>query len=280
MAASHFSARQIEGLAAAIAIHDEIDLRAEAPSAIVLMYDASLLERCYWLSYHLWKGIEPKTLARLATRLARSNRLDDQDLQTFKDIRARAKQLRFAYALLGAAHSYPPHLDRLTRFMGQAQDAARCDRRGKAALRGALLRLMLTRSAVAAIDRELRGFTAASPTGFRHHVRTEIALMRKTCEGPAVTDCAFHELRKRVSRLVAFYDMMNVLDPSPHGLSTSRFLSTINGLMGAIHDGMSNRKAAHPRQYSSVARVVPDPILKRLLGLVAAFDAADACCQG
>jgi hypothetical protein len=269
-----FTTAQITDLVAAIAVHDEIDLSVTLPNPIAFNYDSALLERCYWISYRLWQDVDRATFVGVANRLAKTGRLGGADALIFKDIRARAKQLRFAYVTLGERHTYPMLLDMLTKFMGQAQDAARSGRRTWAALFGALLRLMLSRPIIAAITREMRGASLADPHELRDHLLREMETIRHTLALPAITNKTFHDTRKIISRTVALYDSLTVLAPSEQHRAIDRYLSTINGLMGALHDDMAARKAIARRDYMRVAEPLPLPVAERLAVLTAAFAAS------
>ena len=255
----------------AIAVHDSIDLAADLPDAITLDYEPSLLDRCYWISFQLWHDIEPGLLAGLATQFTRGRTLASSDAKSFKDIRARAKQLRFAYAMLGETQAYPPRLDRITRLMGKIQDATKTGHRFGATIRGVLLRLMVARQGWDNVLREGRHFRVTAPERFRSHVLAEIGSISATLAKPAVTNKAFHETRKIISRLVAFYDTLTVLAPSEAHRAIDRYLSTINGLMGAMHDEMVERKAASRRDYLQNPEPLPPEVSQRLARLVAAF---------
>lgn len=266
-----FTKEQCAALLGAIAVHDTVDLAAELPATINLDFDPALLERCYWLNVQLWREIEPGALARLAGRLARGRTLDAADTEALKDVRARAKQLRFARAMFAADHAYPPLLDRLTRLMGQAQDAMRTGRRLGAMVRGALLRIMATRVGSAAIMREATRFAATTPQALRAHITAETETVRQMLGRAAVTDKAFHEARKVVSRLVALYDMLKVLAPTHDFRAIDRYLGTINGLMGGMHDRMVERKAFSRRDYHHAVAPLPPEVAERLARLVAAL---------
>lgn len=273
---ARFPAEQCAALLEAIAVHDTVDLAAELPDEITLDYEASLLDRCYWISFQLWHEVGPRLLARLATQFAQGRTLSSSDAKAFKDVRARAKQLRFAYATLGEGHAYPVRLDRITRLMGKVQDAMKTGHRVGATVRGVLLRAMVTRRGSAALLREGEQFRATTPETFRAHILAEIESIRATLAEPAVTNKAFHETRKIVSRLVAFYDTLTILAPSEVHRAVDRYLSTINGLMGAMHDEMVGRKAESRRAYLKSPEPLPPEIADRLARLVAAFSTGAA----
>lgn len=270
---ARFPADQCAALLEAIAVHDSIDLAAELPDAITFDYEASLLDRCYWISFQLWHDIEPELLAGLAMQFARARALASSDAKAFKDIRARAKQLRFAYATLGDTQAYPGRLDRITRLMGKIQDATKTGHRIGATVRGVLLRLMVAHRGWNKLLREGGQFRVTTPERFRSHVLDEIGSISATLAKPAVTNKAFHETRKIISRLVAFYDTLTVLAPSDAHRAIDRYLSTINGLMGAMHDEMVERKAANRRDYLQNPEPLPPEVAQRLARLVAAFSA-------
>ena len=268
---SAFSRSQINGLIEAVAAHDTVDLAAILPPSITLDYDLTLLERCYWLSHHLWEEVEYARLRRIATNLMWTGTLNKTDARAFKDIRARAKQLRFVYGALSAEHKYPVVLDHLTRIMGHAQDAAKNRQRKAAAVRGLLLRAMLNRHVIRALARELAGFTIASPASLHDHVVQEVRRIEEVLTLQAITNKLFHDTRKIVSRLVALYDTFTVLAPSEYHLAITRYLSTINGLMGSFHDNMIVRKVSSRRAYLHAVEPLPHVVLIRLEILVKAF---------
>lgn len=271
---ARFCNDQCTALLDAIAVHDSIDLAAELPDAIDLDYEPSLLDRCYWISFRLWHDVEPGLLAALATHLARGNLRVASDTKAFKDIRARAKQLRFAYATLGNTRAYPVRLDRITRMMGKIQDATKTGHWFGAKVRAALLRLMVGRRGWENLLREGSHFHVTTPERFRSHVLAEIGSIGATLSKPAITNKAFHDTRKIISRLVAFYDTLTVLAPSENHRAIDRYLSTINGLMGAMHDEMIERKTANRRDYLKNPEPLPPEVAQRLARLVATFGRA------
>jgi hypothetical protein len=275
-----FSAAQCAALLRAIAEHDQVDRAAALPSALHLDYDTSLLRRSYRLSHQLWTEVDRGELAGLATTLLHDGRLGTDALRAFKDIRARAKQLRFASAMLDERHRYPVRLDRLTRHMGQAQDAARGGRRVRARVRGVMLRALVSRRSWAALLREVDDFRPAPPAGVRDHVLRSLVPVRDAVDGGMLTNRSFHDVRKVVSRLVAFYDTLTVLDPGSYHRSVDRYLATIIGLMGGAHDVMAERKAQNRRAYRREAEPLPAEIAERLRALAAAFLPAEAVIAG
>ena len=252
-------------------MHDAIDRTAELPAYVSLSYDPVLLERSYRISRQLWDDVAPGSLAALALRFATGRIPASADLQAFKDIRARAKQLRFAYATLGEGHCYPRRLDRLTRMMGKIQDAVKTRNRVGAAARGLLLWFLASSLSSAANVRELERLHVTSPERLEAHIHSEVARIATIFDAPALTNKTFHNTRKIISRLVAFYDTLTVIAPAAMHREIDRYLSTINGLMGSMHDDMVVRKAGRRRDYSHKLEPLQDEIAIRLRQLVEVF---------
>lgn len=57
-----------------------------------------------------------------------------------------------------------------------------------------------------------------------------------------MTPKEFHDLRKEVSRLVAVYDTLEALSPSPENRAAIIVLSTLNGRMGDEHNVLIKTK--------------------------------------
>ena len=83
---------------------------------------------------------------------------------------------------------------------------------------------------------KIRRFRPTTNGAFRDYVNKEIHFVRLNLVEGKVTGRVFHEMRKVISRQVALYDNLKILYPSAYHQQLSRYLSTINGLMGSMHD--------------------------------------------
>ena len=262
---------ELDQLAEAIRTHDLVDLSTLALSTVLIPMDEAILQRCYSLCFHLWNECDLVQLGNLATHLVSSGTLAPKDLDKFKEVRARAKQLRFIYAMLGSGHLYPPRLDRLTRIMGKVQDAVKHRRPLSTLVRAVLLRALLSRTACSRLHQELRRFTPATLREVSANIITQASYLEHLCKISEVTDEEFHKGRKVVSRLVALSDVLIVLAPSYKQQITKRFLATLNGLMGGLHDTMAERKAVDRSRYRTARTPIPEEIRSRMEVLVQAM---------
>ena len=263
-----FTTAQCDALFAAVLVHDEIHPDAVLPAAVPLDYAPEQFTAAFALARQLWDtGCHRHALVRLTRKLALGRHLDRADIGEFKDVRARFKQLRFASVMCDDAHAYAPALHRLTKTMGQLQDALKNGYKTRAAFRAAWLRLLLTGPAYRRMTRGLDRFRPSSSASFQAFARGEMIEIRDFLARPRVTGKQFHDVRKIVSRLVAFYDGMNTLYPSACHRDVGRYVGTINGMMGGMHDGLIERRFSGEQNYRSETFVLPGEIARRLRAL-------------
>lgn len=260
-----FTAKQCETLLAAVQSHDDVHLDARLPDDLHFNYRPEQFARGFALARQLWDGgFRRAALIRLATKVIFGRRFDPADIVEFKDIRARFKQLRFASVMFDEAHAYSPALHHITKTMGQLQDALKNGHHAKAAARAFQLRISLTGMAYRRMKRGLDQFHPSSIDGFRSYLEGELAAIRRFLAKSEITGKEFHEVRKTVSRLMAFYDCMNTLYPSFYHERIARFVSTINGLMGGLHDGLVERRLSKEQDYHAEMFPLPADIGQRL----------------
>lgn len=249
-------------------VHDEVDLDAGPPAAIHLDYAPEQFSRCFRLCRQLWRdGVDRADFGRMIARLASGRTLSAADRRAFKHVRARFKHLRFAYATYDRRHRYPRVLHWLVSLMGHLQDAFRNDRAAAVVRLARLLRLFLTPWPYRLVADEIDRFEPSSTAALRRYVGDQVAAIRRAIARPAVTPKAFHELRKIISRQVAFYDTLKTLYPSGYHDQVSRYLSTINGLMGSLHDTLIERRLRGELDYHADAFALPEEIRQRLATL-------------
>lgn len=259
-----------------ILIDDEVDETTELPERITLDYDRSILIDAYRLSRQLWTETDHRQmLIELVDRLRRTGELDSEERLRFKYARAKLKQLRFACALLGADHRYPTIMDHFTVALGQLQDAYRVGARGRVARRALLCRALLTPVPQALFRREHDRLRPSTGDGFRAYLASEIDAVKTMLIAPTLTGADFHALRKIFSRLVAFYNAVLALHPSPEAYLMSRFLAAINGLMGAEHDRLVERKIAGQQDYHRGAVDLSPDLCGRIGRLIDRFVQTD-----
>ncbi len=264
-----------EALFAAVLVHDTIDPGAVLPDTVALDFGPEHFTRFFAVAHAVWTdGVDRRALARIATAAMSGRPLGDGDAAAFKDLRARFKQLRFAYVMFAQAHDYPAALHRITRVMGQLQDALRHRRRARAAARAFQLRLLAMPLPFARVMHGIDRFRPSDRASFRRHVDRELETIRGTLASDEITARRFHETRKVVSRLVAMFDCVDTLEPSAAHRATVRYLATINGLMGGMHDGMIARRLDGTQDYDAATFPLPEAVTVRLRRLEHAIAAA------
>lgn len=263
-----FTEEQCNALFAAILVHDDIDLAAELPDTIHLKYSQHELSQCYRICFQLWQeGVDRRLLGRVAEQFYWHRGLDPQMQLAFKNMRAKFKHLRFAYMTFDASHRYPHEFHRIIVKMGNIQDAFKHDRASDMRRSAVFLRLLSINFVYALSTWKIRRFQPTTNESFRDHVNNEIDFLRLNLVEGKVTGRVFHEMRKVISRQVALYDNLKILYPSTYHQQLSRYLSTINGLMGSMHDELIARHFDESQDYESYVFEVPAKIKQRLIAL-------------
>lgn len=262
-----FPAEQCDALFAAVLAHDDIHPDAVPPDVIHLDYSPQQLAQCYHICRQIWKAVDRSALDGLIRTIYRQRALSPEDQLSFKHVRAKFKHLRFAYATFDERHRYPRAFHWLTAAMGYLQDALKNEQHaamGRLAIR---TRLFLSRPFYALVTREIDGFRPGTTATFGNYVRNEIGFIRSSLAKEKITSRDFHEIRKVISRQVALYDNLKILYPSPCHCSISRYLSTINGMMGAMHDELIAGKLKKTHDYYADTFEMPGEIRQRLISL-------------
>ena len=107
--------------------------------------------------------------------------------------------------------------------------------------------------------------------GFRRFTLSEIGSLRPLLAAPMTGAHAFHAARKVVSRQVSFHDDMRTLHPSAEHRAMARWLATLNGLMGQLHDDLVARDAAGAFSYARDSFALPHNIRARLEALAGLY---------
>lgn len=263
-----FAQAQCDALFAAVLAHDDIHLDAELPDAISLDYSQQQLLECYRICRQIWQdGAGRADLIDMFQGIYWSGSLSAEAQRSFKDVRAKFKHLRFAYATCGAGHRYPKMFHRMTAVMGYLQDAFKNNQRAATIRHALLLRLFLTRVPYSIIRHEIDAFEPTSAAAFRAQVCHEIDQIRACLAKGEVTSREFHELRKIISRQVALHDNLKIVFPSSDHQKLSRYLNTINGLMGKLHDELIEKMFNKTQDYYADKFPIPEDIRGRLVAL-------------
>jgi hypothetical protein len=273
--ARRFSEAQCAALFDAVLIDDEVDAHTELPDRITLNHSPADLLDCYRLCRQFWQtGVDRDAMIARNALLLRDGDLGAEERLHFKYARARFKHLRFAHALYGDRHTYPVLLDWMTTTLGHLQDAFRAGLAGSVWREALLCRLFLARGPWRLLRREVDHLTPTTSAGFRDYVAREIATLEAIVSHGLLTGAQFHAARKIASRLVSFYDTLRTIAPSDEAFRMSRSLAAINGLMGAMHDGIIERRVAGTQDYHRDPFALPDEIRDRIAALVACYRAS------
>lgn len=267
-----FSKALCDQLFQAVLVHDDLHLDAILPTQIHLDYSVEQFERCYQICWQVWsEGTSRTELLELLEKIAQLRMLDMQEQLAFKNMRAKFKHLRFAFVTLDNSHQYPRLFHFLTGEMGKLQDAFKNQQ--EAALKRSLfiLKFFLKKLPYALITRRLNQFQPTSTANFQDYVNHEIHFIRAHLAQGEITSKIFHEMRKVISRQVALYDNLKTLYPSTYHDAISRYLSTLNGLMGSMHDDLIIDKFTNKQNYYDGVIEIPADIQLRLNTLTAKY---------
>jgi len=261
---TRFSAATLEAFFAAVLINDVVDAELVPPDAVPLLHTPERLADYVGLCRQQWaEGLDRSRLIQVADAAMMGRPVDPPTLTAFKHVRAKFKQLRYAHALCDRRLRGSRLLNRVTATMGQLQDACRHGQHGQARLRGAQLRLLTTRPSLAWLAREVAGFRMIGPEAFAMGLDRDLDRLARLSVGGAIAGADFHAARKVVSRHNSFWTAMTVLHPHPAHHRLFRWMSAINGAMGRWHDGLVERRVAHPASYRD-SFALPADIADRL----------------
>lgn len=267
-----FSTAQCDALFAAVLVHDDIYPDAALPDEIHLDYTQDQLKQCYQICRQLWKqGVDRLTLSKLIAKLMWSRPFTQEDKVTYHNIRAKIKHLRFAYVACDERHRYPKKFHAMTAVMGSLQDAFKNHQRFTMIGFASLVRLFLNPIFYQLIENEMDDFHPSDTNSFREYVLGEIDFIRQHLAKTTLTSKEFHEVRKVISRQVALYDNLKTLYPSDYHTSISQYISTINGLMGGMHDKLITEKFNKTQDYYKDTFELPADIRQRLTGLTQSY---------
>ncbi|MEG3122612.1 hypothetical protein [Sphingomonas sp. GB1N7] len=268
----HFSTTDCDALFEAILVNDVVDARVELPPEIRIDYPAGHLADGFAISRQLWReGFDRADLIAFIAKLRRGEPISADEQLWFKHVRAKFKHLRFAFVLYGADHACPRMFKSITTSMGLLQDAFRNNRRDATVRQSVVLRAMLSHLPLKLLDREVHHLKHSDAASFRAFTLRQIADLRDTLAGRDTTGHRFHAARKIVSRQVSFHDDMRIIHPAPEHVVLSRYLSAINGLMGAFHDELVLRAGHGELDYAHGTFAMPGDIRVRLEALVARY---------
>ena len=267
-----FTPLQCRRLFDAVLVHDEIHLDSPLPDQVHLEYSTEQLSKCYLISWQLWKeGIDRNALARSVDNIYLHQSFEPDERLVFKHVRANFKHLRCAYTTLDRGHRFPRGFQQLTAMMGNLKDAIDNKQGATARWSAFVLGGLLTRIPFELLTLNVNAFKRATAQSFRAHILQQMDCIRRALANAEITPKEFHESRKIISRQVALYDNLKILYPSNFHFNMSRYVNTINGLMGTMHDKFVIEKIAEPNRYYVNTFEMPDDLRHRLTRLSERF---------
>ncbi len=267
-----FSAAQCDALFAAVLVHDELYPEVALPDAIHLDYTQEQLRQCYQICQQLWQeGPNRQALSQMVDKIYKQGELNEQDQYAYYCMRAKIKHLRFAFMMFDKSHRYPRIFHWMTAVMGHLQDVLKNAQHSSVWPAALLVRLFLSKPLYAIAVKEIQGFQPSTVDSFRQYVLDEINFIRLNLAKDEITSHEFHDMRKVISRQVAMYDNLKTLYPSAYHQSISKFVSTLNGLMGGLHDELIAKKFDKTQHYYKDKFMMPDEIRRRLEQLISKY---------
>ena len=268
-----FSATECDALFAAVLVHDELYPEAILPDAIHLDYTQEQLSQCYQICQQLWQeGPNRQALSQMVDKIYKQDNLNEQDQYEYYCMRAKIKHLRFAFIMFDKSHRYPRVFHWMTAVMGHLQDVLKNAAHSSVWPAALLVRLFLSKPLYAIAVKEIKGFQSSTVDSFRRYIKNEINFIRLNLAKDEITSHEFHDMRKVISRQVAMYDNFKTLYPSAYHQSISKFVSTLNGLMGSMHDELIAKKFNKTQDYYKDAFVMPEEIRFRLKEYTEKYD--------
>ncbi len=267
-----FSKEQCDELFAAVLVHDQLYPNATLPDSIHLNYSSEQLNECFQICQQLWQaGPNRVQLKSMIEKIYSQGELDAKDQYAYYCMRAKIKHLRFAFVMFDKRHRYPRIFHCMTAVMGHLQDVLKNAQHSSVKFAALLVGLFLSRPFYAMAAKEVEQFEPSSIESFRQYVLDEMHYIRMNLAKGPVTSHEFHEMRKVISRQVAMYDNFKTLYPSPYHQSISQCVSTLNGLMGSLHDELIAKKFDKSQHYYKDKFIMPDEIRQRLVQLISKY---------
>lgn len=266
-----FPAETLKALADGVEIDDVVDRHVSLPDTLVLECTQVQMRSCFALCWQFWNaGVVRSELIQMVKALARDGDLDPPHRLRYKHIRAMYKQLRAALLLYGRHHREPLLFRTTVRVLGSLQDAFRHGRGPAVHGYGLILRLLLSPPIWNIVKYRVGRVHIDTAPGFVAYRKREVGRLKQMLVRKQFSGREFHAMRKIISRQVAFYGHLIILQPNEATHTIWRYLSAINGLMGARHDELVEEAVANARAYRS-ARPLAHDTRQRLAAFVTSY---------
>lgn len=256
----------------AVQAHDVDYGGVRFPNQVEVAMDPESLKRYFHSIREYWKN-RPKGFFALLEK-AKDQELSAEDLQALKSLRGRLRIVRFGFNLLDKRHQSPETINWIVKTTGALTDAYKNGHHGRAnATAKTLLEYFGERNWLE-IEEEIHSFKTSSEESFREYLKDQVAKLGKGLESHRMTAEQFHDLRKIVSRLLTFFDILMADLPADDVKAAFRFLSTTQYRMGRIHDHLVKLHLANRFDYHNDRFRMSKDLHERLATIVRKFPKA------
>ena len=271
-----FTGEQRTSLFSAILVHDDCYLDAKLPEKIHFNYSQEQISKCYQICLELWQqGVKRKSLRRLIRKYFKFRSVKSECKHDFKNMRAKFKHLRFAHATFTKEHSYPWTFHIMVSLMGLLQDASKNHQRNVVKFASASILMFLSKLCYKTMAKRLKSFSPSTPKSLQDYTIKKMLFIQINLNRNKITARGFHRMRVIISQQVALYDNLKTLYPSDYHSSISKYLSTLNGMMGSLHDELVIKKYNKTFDYNNDYFAIPNEIRERLTNYVNKFGLTD-----
>ncbi|PCI62785.1 MAG: hypothetical protein COB35_02490 [Gammaproteobacteria bacterium] len=252
-----------------ILIHDDIYPEAVLPDKVHLDYSQQQISECFNLCLRLWQlDVKREVFNKLLSKVCQSGELNLEDQQRLKNIRAVFKHLRFAFVMLSKKHQVPLLFHGLIIIMGHLQDVIKNKQKKWIICTSYFLKCCSQKWLYSIIVKNIDSFESTDSIEFNNFINQEINFIRINLLAKKVTAKKFHDMRKVIGRQVAFYDNLKNLYPSQYHTNITEYLSTLNGMMGSLHDELIAKKFNQTQNYHKDLFEIPLEIRLKLDALI------------
>lgn len=243
---------------------------AKYPDGDYFQYPEDLSVSGYRICWQLLNdGVDVKRFRFLVLNILLKGGTESvEQRQHFKYVRARFKHLRFACANFDRRHRYPWSLNLVTSLMGHMQDAFKNRQIARTRIFGTILFLTILPAFYALVRFQMRSFLPDSNKNMIAYHQRENAKIDSIVRKEKITAHDFHDLRKIISRRVAFNDTFRVLHSSDYLDKISLYLADINGEMGNYHDRLVEKNISKPSSYKEDIFNLDRNISNRIIYLI------------
>jgi hypothetical protein len=250
--------------------NDIITENAVLEKGIPLDLSDEEISSCYKLCWQLFdRHVDIIAFRKIISEIALCREPGAEARLLYKHVRARFKHLRFARVYFDQRHCYAFAMNFFTAILGNLQDSFKNKRKPSMCFLAFWANILVRTPFYNLVRRDTDNYIPSSRKGLRNFLEAENIKLAEAAASSRLTAKKFHDLRKIISRKVAFYDSLRVIRPSKELDNISLYLATINGLMGNMHDRLIEQKFSGTLDYHKDEFPMPSDVQKRILHFLA-----------